>query len=58
MAKVNLKDATKELVEQASGILEQATAVRRNADYLYESLKRMDQEFSRRAEEDAARRKQ
>ena len=38
MAKVNLRDATKELVEEASGILEQATRVRKGADSLFETL--------------------
>ena len=41
MAKLNLKDATKELVEEASGILEQATKVRKDADWLFETLKRI-----------------
>ena len=58
MAKVNLKDATKELVEGASGILEQATRIRKEADSLFDSLKSMDAEMNRRKEEEAARRKQ
>ena len=58
MAKLSLKDATKVLVEEASGILEQATQVRKNADYLYDTLKRMDMEMNRQIEEEAARRRQ
>jgi len=58
MAKVNLKDATKELMEGASGILEQATRVRKGADALFDALKRMDADLNRRKEEEAARRKQ
>ena len=42
MANVKLKDATKELVEEASGILEEATRIRKEADSLFETLKRMD----------------
>ena len=58
MAKVNLKDATKELVEGASGILEQATRIRKEADFLFESLRSMDAEMNRQKEEEAALRKQ
>ena len=58
MAKLNLKDATKELVEHASGILEEATKVRKEADWLFETLKRMDNDLNRMAEEEAARRRQ
>ena len=58
MAKVNLKDATKDLVETASEILEQATRVRKNADSLFDVLKRMDADMNRQKEEEAARRKQ
>ena len=58
MANVNLKDATKELVEQASGILEEATRIRKEADSLFDTLRRMDAEMNRQAEEEAARRRQ
>ena len=58
MANVKLKDATKELVEEASGILEEATRIRKEADGLFETLKRMDMEMNRQAEEEAARRRQ
>ena len=50
MAKVNLKDATKGLVEEASGILEKATGIRRDADALFDMLRRMDQEYNRQKE--------
>ncbi len=58
MANVNLKDATKELVEEASGILEEATRIRKDADALFDTLRRMDMEMNRLAEEEAARRRQ
>ena len=58
MAKVTLKDATKGLVEEASGILEKATGVRKEADALFNTLRQMDQEYSRQKEEEALRRKQ
>ena len=58
MANVNLKDATKELVAEASGILETATRIRKEADGLFETLKRLDMEMNRQAEEEAARRRQ
>ena len=58
MANVNLKDATKELTAEASGILEEATRIRKAADSLFDTLKRMDMEMNRQAEEEAARRRQ
>ena len=58
MANVKLKDATKELVEEASGILEEATRIRKEADGLFDALKRLDTEMNRQAEEEAARRRQ
>ena len=58
MANMKLKDATKELVEEASGILEEATRIRKDADSLFETLKRLDAEMNRQAEEEAARRRQ
>ncbi len=58
MAKVNLKDATKELAEGASEILERATRIRKEADSLFDMLKRMDADMNRRREEENARRKQ
>ena len=41
MAKVNLKDATKSLVEEASEILERATGIRKSADALFDTLEKM-----------------
>jgi translation initiation factor IF-2 len=58
MAKQNLKDATKDLMDGASEILEQATRVRKGADALYDVLKRMDADLNRKKEEEAARKKQ
>ena len=58
MANVKLKDATKELVEEASGILEETIRIRKEADSLFDALKRMDAEMNRQAEEEAARRRQ
>ena len=55
---MKLKDATKELVEEASSILEEATRIRKDADSLFETLKRLDAEMNRQAEEEAARRRQ
>ena len=39
MAKVNLKDATKGLVEEASGILGKATGIRKDADALFAAVR-------------------
>ena len=58
MANVSLKDATKVLVEEAAGILEEATRIRKEADSLFDTLKRMDAEMNRQAEEEAIRRRQ
>ena len=58
MANVSLKDATKVLVEEATGILTEATRIRKEADSLFDTLKRMDAEMNRQAEEEAARRRQ
>ena len=58
MAKVSLKDATRELMEGASNLLEQASSVRKGADALLDALKRMDAEWNRQKEEEAARKKQ
>ncbi|MBQ6061523.1 MAG: translation initiation factor IF-2 [Clostridia bacterium] len=58
MAKVNLKDATKGLVDEASEILEKAVGMRREADSLMDALRRMDAEMSRQKEEEELRRKQ
>ena len=58
MAKVNLKDATKGLVDEASEILEKAAGMRREADFLMDALRRMDAEMNRQKEEEELRRKQ
>ena len=58
MATMNLKDATKILVEESSGILAEATRIRKEADYLYEALRRLDAEMNQQREEEAARRRQ
>ena len=58
MAKVNLKDATKGLVDEASEILEKAAGMRREADFLMDALRRMDAEMNRQKEEEEFRRKQ
>ena len=58
MATLNLKDATKVLMEDASGILEEATRVRKQADSLFETLRQIDLEMNQQKEEEAARRRQ
>ena len=58
MAKANLKETTKGLVEEASVIRDKATEIRREADSLFDALRRMDQEFTRQKDEEAQRRKQ
>ena len=54
MATLNLKDATKVLMEDASGILEEATRVRKQADSLFETLRQIDLEMNQQKEEEAA----
>ena len=58
MATMNLKDATKVLVEESSEILTEATRIRKEADFLYDALKRLDAEMNQQREEEAARRRQ
>ncbi len=58
MATMNLKDATKVLVEESSEILAEATRIRKEADFLYDALKRLDAEMNQQREEEAARRRQ
>ena len=58
MATMNLKDATKVLVEESSEILSEATKIRKEADYLYDALRRLDAEMNQQREEEAARRRQ
>ena len=50
-------NTARELVEKSAEILERATRARKDADSLYEELKRMDAAISRRKEETAAQRK-
>ena len=58
MATTNLKDATKVLVEESSVILEEATRIRKEADFLYDALRQLDAEMNQQREEEAARRRQ
>ena len=58
MAKVNLKDATKGLVEEASELLGRANGMRREADALLDALRQIDMEMNRQKEEEEHRRKQ
>ena len=53
----NLMNATKELVGQAAEMLERTRSARKNADALFDMLRRMDAEVSRQKEEEAARRR-
>ncbi len=55
--KVNLKDATKELVTGASGVLENAVRIRKNADSLLDSLKKAEAGFVQAREDELARRR-
>ena len=58
MAKVSLKEVTRELADGAAEMLGRARNIRLNADYLFDALKRMDSDFSRQKEEENARRRQ
>ena len=58
MATMNLKDATKVLVDESSEILAEATKIRKEADFLYDALRRLDAEMNQQREEEAARRRQ
>ena len=57
MAKGNLKVATRELVEQATEILDRTKRARREADALFDTLKRMNEDLNRAKEEENARRR-
>ena len=50
-------NTTRELVEQSASILERTTRARKDADALFDTLRRMDAEMNRRKEEEAAQRK-
>ncbi|MDO4483584.1 MAG: hypothetical protein Q4C54_03865, partial [Clostridia bacterium] len=58
MTKVtNKKDATKEIVSGANKALEKATQMRKNADALMQSLKKLENRFIKENEEREAQRK-
>ena len=57
MAKGNLMNTARELVEQSAEILAKAIRSRKDADAMFDELKRMDAAISRRKEEAAAQRK-
>ncbi len=57
MTKVNKKDATKELAANASKVLNEAARMRKNAETLMQSLRKLEQGFTRQAEEAAAQKK-
>ena len=57
MAKGNLVNTARELAEQSAEILAKASRARRDADAMFEELKRMDAAIARRKEEAAAQRK-
>ena len=47
MTKVKLKDATKELATGAGAVLSDATRVRKSADALMQSLRKLEVKFTR-----------
>ena len=57
MTKVKLKDATKELATGAGSVLNDATRVRKSADTLMQSLRKLEAKFTREEEERVAREK-
>ena len=57
MAKGNLVNTARELAEQSAEILAKANRARKDADAMFEELKRMDAAIARRKEEAAAQRK-
>ena len=57
MTKVNLKDATKELATGAGAVLNDATRVRKSADSLMQSLRKLEVKFTREQEERIAKEK-
>ena len=58
MTKVNLKDATKELTQDAGKVLAEATGIRKRADALIQSLRELERAYQRQADEENARIKQ
>ena len=57
MTKVKLKDATKELAAGAGVVLNDATRVRKSADTLMQSLRKLEVKFTREEEERVAKEK-
>ncbi len=57
MTKVKLKDATKELSRDAGGVLEEATRVKRSAEGLLQSLRKLENQFIRDEEQRRAQEK-
>ena len=57
MTKVKLKDATKELATGAGAVLNDATRVRKSADTLMQSLRKLEVKFTREEEERVAKEK-
>ncbi len=57
MTKVKLKDATKELSKDAGGVLEEATRVKRSAEGLLQSLRKLENQFIREEEQRRAQEK-
>ena len=57
MTKVKLKDATKELATGAGAVLNDATRVRKSADTLMQSLRKLEVKFTKEEEERVAKEK-
>ena len=57
MAKGNLMNTARELVEESAQILAKTRNARKDADAMFDELKRMDAAIARRKEEAAAQRK-
>ncbi len=57
MTKVKLKDATKELSKEAGSVLEEATRVKRSAEGLLQSLRKLENQFIRDEEQRRAQEK-
>ncbi len=57
MTKVKLKDATKELSKDAGGVLEEATRIRRSAESLLQTLRKLENQFVREEEQRRAQEK-
>ena len=57
MTRVSKKEATKELAASASEVLSKATKMRKSADTLMQSLKKMENRFNKEEEERAAQKR-